>query len=95
VNHRCQQEQEHALSHENAAGIEDQPDLVELCHVNVPSLPAEPGQFDVRQDMSNDGDSREDRQPAHINRVQFLRLLVSETRERQVRFISHDFSPKN
>jgi hypothetical protein len=33
VNHRCEKEQEYALSHEYAAWVEYQPDLVELCHV--------------------------------------------------------------
>jgi hypothetical protein len=34
VNHRCEQKEEHTLRHENAAGIEDQPDFVKLCHVS-------------------------------------------------------------
>src|SRR6056297_3965297 len=36
MDHRRQQEQEHALRHEHAARIEDQPDLVEFSHLSFP-----------------------------------------------------------
>jgi hypothetical protein len=81
VNHRCKQEQEYALSHENAAWVENQPDLVELCHMFF-SLPAEPRKLDVRQHMSNHCDERKEEKTAHVYCVQLLGLLVSETCER-------------
>src|SRR6056297_3006314 len=36
MDHHRQQEQEHALRHEHAARIEDQPDLVEFSHLSFP-----------------------------------------------------------
>src|SRR6056297_4177515 len=36
VDHRCQQEEEDALSHENAAGVEDEPYFIELSHISAP-----------------------------------------------------------
>ena len=33
VNHRCEQEKENTLSHEDATRVEYQPDFVKLCHV--------------------------------------------------------------
>jgi len=88
------QEQENALCHENAARVENQPDFIELCHSDAPLTPRKPRKFDVRQKMSDDGHDCEQREPAHINCVQLLGLLVSETCEGQIRFVSHVLSPK-
>src|SRR6056297_1317673 len=87
VDHRREKEQEDALRHEHAAGVENEPDLVELSHVLAPS--SEPGRPDVRGEMSNQGDGREQPEPAHVHRVQLLRLLVGKTCEGQVGIISH------
>ena len=43
----------------------------------------------MHRQMSDDGNGHEKPKPAHMDRVQVLRLLVSETCETQVGFISH------
>ncbi|VVT33022.1 hypothetical protein RV134_370052 [Roseovarius sp. EC-HK134] len=90
MDHRGQKEQERALRHENAAGVENEPDLVELCHVYPLSLkPREP---DEGCNVCNHCKCREQPKATHVHRMQLLGLLVGETCERQVRFISHELS---
>jgi hypothetical protein len=67
VNHRCKQKQEDTLRHENATWVKDQPDFVKLCHSMFSLRPAEPRQFEVRQQMRDACHDRKDREAAHVD----------------------------
>src|SRR6056297_768061 len=65
VDHRREQKQERALRHENAAGVEDEPDLVEFSHFYTPSL--EPREPDEGRDVCDHCNQREQPKAAHVD----------------------------